>query len=116
MKNTQESMEEFIFINGMPSIGKESTFNCCSQLQNQIDLLISLPPKLYFSWKIGLLNRSFGLLTPRPRRGNGLARRAPQIEIFSRRALGTLAARPLYFPSFSSVFDTSRSLSSSCSS
>src|SRR3954471_20583188 len=88
MKNTQESMEEFIFINGMPSIGKESTFNCCSQLQNQIDLLISLPPKLYFSWKIGLLNRTFGLLTPRPRRGNGLARRAPQTEIFSRRALG----------------------------
>src|SRR4051812_8993765 len=36
-------MEEFIFINRMPSIGKESTFYCCSQLQNQIDLLISLP-------------------------------------------------------------------------
>src|SRR3954466_10366746 len=116
MKNTQESMEEFIFINRMPSIGKESTFNCCSQLQNQIALLISLQKGLSTTWKLGLLNRTFGLLTPRPRRGNGLARRAPQTEIFSRRAVGTLAARPLYFPSFSSAFDTSSSLFSSCSS
>src|SRR3954462_3559211 len=29
----------------------------------------------YFTWKLGLINRSFGLFTPRPRRGIGLARR-----------------------------------------
>src|SRR3954471_10299868 len=92
----------------------------------------ALPPKFFFSWKLGLLNRSFGLLTPRPQRGIGLARRASKQRYFrgaSQDFRGaplnrdifaaphrTSAARPLQFPSFSSAFETSSSLSSSCSS
>src|SRR4051812_47001 len=52
-------MGEFIFINRMPSIGKGSTFNCCSQLQNQIPLLISLTKVYLTTWKTRALKQNF---------------------------------------------------------
>src|SRR3954463_7314762 len=114
MKNTQESMEEFIFINGMPSIGKESTFNCCSQLQNQIALLISLPQSISHPFETRAFKQNFWAFNAEAaaRQRAGAAR--PSDRDFGAALARTPAARPCQTSAFYFDFEIFSFFSSSC--